>query len=368
MKTLFCFGTRPEAIKMAPLIKEFEKRNADFEICITAQHREMLDQVLSFFSIEPHHDLDLMTRGQSLNQLNSLIFQKTQEIFERIKPDLVMVQGDTNTALCVAIAAFNLEIKVGHVEAGLRTYDLKSPFPEEANRQMISRVASFHFAPTKKAHNNLLQERIEESKIYLTGNTIVDALNYAKEILNKGYESDEILKLKDQLDPRRKLVLVTGHRRENFKNGLEELCRAISDLAKSDNVQFIFPVHPNPEVTCIVNEKLKANDNILLTPPLEYTSLLWIIKRSHFIISDSGGIQEEAPGFSKRVLITRNNTERMEGIEEGFHILVKPEYHSIIEESEKLLNRPIILKDKPNPFGDGKAAVKIADILLERSI
>ena len=363
MKVLLCFGTRPEAIKMAPVIHALKKQGLDHRICVTAQHREMLDQVMDFFKIKPDYDLNLMKPGQNLNLLSSEIFKDFNEVLVKENPDIILVQGDTTTAFIIAMAAFNSGIKVGHIEAGLRTHNIKSPFPEEANRQLISRIANYHFVPTKEAGHNLIKEMIPEDKIHFTGNTVVDSLEYGKQVLKSGYENKEIQLLQNKLKPDRKVILVTGHRRENFQHGLAEICDALLEIAKREDVQIVFPVHPNPAVQEIVYEKLDSVENILLINPLNYPALLWLMDRSEFIISDSGGIQEEAPSFNKVVLVTRGQTERMEGVNAGFCILTGSSKENIIRESLRLLEQDNLQKLGANPFGDGKASGKIVDIL-----
>ena len=364
MKVLLCFGTRPEAIKIAPVIHALKKHGLDHRICVTAQHREMLDQVMDFFKIKPDYDLNLMKPGQNLNLLSSEIFKDFNEVLVKENPDIIMVQGDTTTAFIIAMAAFNSGIKVGHIEAGLRTHNLKSPFPEEANRQLISRIANYHFVPTKEAGHNLIKELIPEDKIHFTGNTVVDSLEYGKQVLKSGYRNKEIQFLQNKLKPNRKVILVTGHRRENFQHGLSEICDALLEIAKREDVQIVFPVHPNPAVQEIVYEKLDSVENILLINPLNYPALLWLMDRSEFIISDSGGIQEEAPSFNKVVLVTREQTERMEGVHAGFCILTGPSKENLISESLRLLGQNNLQKLGANPFGDGKASEKIVEILL----
>ena len=241
MRILLCFGTRPEAIKMAPVIHELQKQKIKFEVCVTAQHREMLDQVLKFFEIIPEYDLNIMQPGQSLNSLSSVILGDIDKVLEEVKPDLVLVQGDTTTAFIAALAAFNRNIKIGHIEAGLRTYNKQAPFPEEANRQLLSRIADFHFAPTEKAKRNLLNEAVLEADVFLTSNTIVDALEYGKDVIKSGFENKEIKTIKNNLSPEKKLILVTGHRRENFGEGVEEFCDALLEIAKKEDVELLFP-------------------------------------------------------------------------------------------------------------------------------
>lgn len=365
MKVLLTFGTRPEAIKMAPLITELSRRKINFKICVTAQHREMLDQVLDFFSIQPDFDLNLMVPDQNLNSLSAQIFEEFAPILDLERPDLVIVQGDTTTAFCVAMAAFNAGIKVAHIEAGLRTYNLASPFPEEGNRQLISRIANFNFAPTALAQQNLLKEGLTEEDIYVTGNTSIDALEYTKGILKSGYRNSEINDLEKRIAPGINLILVTAHRRENFQHGLLELCKTLNYLGTRKDVQIIFPVHPNPHVQKIIFENIDSSANIELLNPLNFPALMWLMQKSKFIISDSGGIQEEAPSFKKIVLVTREETERSEGLKNGFSILVGTSAPRIIEESERILDGSFPDPSGPNPYGDGKAAVRITDVLLK---
>ena len=367
MKPLLCFGTRPEAIKMAPISKELNRLGIDFKICITAQHREMLDQVMDFFEMTADYDLDLMKPNQSLNELSSLILSKIDEVLEKEVPDIVLVQGDTTTAVIIALAAFHRGIKVGHVEAGLRTFNKLAPFPEEVNRQIISKIADVHFAPTSQSFANLLKEQISEDRICTTGNTVVDALQWAIQKMESEPFSEGIQKIKALLNPNKKLVLVTGHRRESFGGGLIHICEGLLKLSEREDVELIYPVHLNPNVTGPVQELLSHKKNIHLVPPVSYPVMLWLIKHSHFIISDSGGIQEEAPTFKKMVLVTREVSERMEGVEAGFSILVGTDKDKIIFEAERILNNPADLKVAQNPYGDGTAAKQIVRFLLDDS-
>ena len=364
MKILICFGTRPEAIKMAPVIHELRKQNVGFKVCVTAQHREMLDQVLDFFELVPDHDLNLMQHNQTLNELSSRIFLEIDKVFKLENPELVLVQGDTTTAAIVAMAAFNNRIKIGHIEAGLRTYN-NEPFPEEGNRQLISRIADFHFAPTLKAMENLLNEQILRDKIFCTGNTIVDALNWAKEKMIDGEESQEIQILRKKLCSTKKIILVTGHRRENFGKGLKDICGAIIELSKRNDVEIIYPIHPNTNVSNPVTSYLENQTNINLTNPLSYSTILWIMQKSSLIITDSGGIQEEAPTFKKPVLVTRNFSERTEGVEAGFCKLTGTNKERIVKEAEFWLDYPPDFSQIKNPYGDGTAAKKIVSIVTE---
>lgn len=364
MKLLLCFGTRPEAIKMAPLYHQLKKTNGfSVKLCITAQHREMLDQVLSFFEIVPDYDLNLMQPNQTLNALSSNILSKMDEVLKIENPDLVLVHGDTTTSSMVALAAFHRNIKVGHVEAGLRTFNKKAPFPEEINRQITGRLADYHFAPTKLAKQNLLKEGVKKETIIITGNTVIDALIWAKNKIDKGFKHPQIDKLQNKLSAS-KLVLVTGHRRENFGQGFIDFCDALLEIAKNDSVQIIFPVHLNPNVQEPVNKMLSSVKNIHLIAPVEYPVMVWLMQKASLIISDSGGIQEEAPTFNKQILVTREVSERPEGVASGFSVLVGTNKKLIVEKANYYLNN-ITNKEAKNPYGDGKASQKIIKFLLK---
>jgi len=383
LKILVCFGTRPEAIKMAPVIHEFKKQKLDFKVCVTAQHREMLDQVLDFFEIVPDHDLDLMQPNQTLNELSAKILLSMDSVFDAVglrqislrqislrqtslrqaQTDILLVQGDTTSAAMVSLAAFHRRIKVGHIEAGLRTYNKTAPFPEEVNRQLAARIADFHFAPTTKASANLLKEQIPKEHICTTGNTVVDALEWAIKKMESNPLSEEIQEIKAILKPNKKLILVTGHRRENFGEGLIHICEALLELSEREDVELIYPVHLNPNVTGPVQELLSHKKNIHLIPPVSYPTMLWLMQECSLIISDSGGIQEEAPTFKKPVLVTREVSERMEGVEAGFSFLVGTDKNRIVEEAVRLLNHPPDFKKTANPYGDGKASFKIVEFL-----
>ena len=365
MKLLLCFGTRPEAIKMAPVIQALQDRNFQFKICVTAQHREMLDQVLKFFNIIPDYDLNLMKPGQSLNNLSAKMLEAMDEILTKENPDLVLVQGDTTTAFITALAAFNRKVKVGHIEAGLRTYDKLSPYPEEGNRQLISRLADIHFAPTEDAQLNLIKEGLSKNQVFFTGNTVVDALQHASHLLEGGFMNEDIEQLQQKIIPGRKIVLLTGHRRENFGSGLEEICDALLKISERKDVQVIFPVHLNPQVNKSVYKILSGRANILLTDPVDYPALLWLIKKCDLIISDSGGIQEEAPSFGKPIIVTRNSSERMEGVKAGYAFLTGTSKTKIFKKAEQLLNLPPKYSEVQNPYGDGNAAKRIVDRLEE---
>ncbi len=364
MKILLCFGTRPEAIKMAPLYHALKKHNSfDIMVCVTAQHREMLDQVLDFFEILPNYDLDLMQANQTLNGLSALILSKMDAVLNDANPDLVLVHGDTTTSAMVALAAFHKEIKVGHIEAGLRTYNKQSPFPEELNRQLTGRIADYHFAPTQKAAKNLLKEGVKNTAIVVTGNTVIDALFLTLEKIETGYTNTYIDDLKNNIDFNKKVILITGHRRESFGSGFENICKALLEIAKNKEVEMVYPVHLNPNVQETVFKMLSGIVNIHLIKPLGYPSFVWLMQKSCLIISDSGGIQEEAPSINIPVLVTRETTERDEGIEAGFSYLVGTNTEKIVSKTNEILNAEYLLKNKINPYGDGKACEKIIDFI-----
>jgi UDP-N-acetylglucosamine 2-epimerase (non-hydrolysing) len=366
MKILLCFGTRPEAIKMAPLYHEFKKHTVfEVEVCVTAQHREMLDQVLDFFNIIPDYDLDLMQPNQNLNELSANILSKIDRVISNVRPDLVLVHGDTTTSSIVALAAFHLGVRIGHVEAGLRTYDKQSPFPEELNRQLTSRIADIHFAPTKTAVKNLLSEGILQENIVETGNTVIDALFWTiNKIESAYYVNKEIEKLKDCIPVYKKIVLVTGHRRENFGKGLRDLCQALLKVSEREDVVIIYPVHLNPNVKDLVYKMLSDNKNIFLISPVSYPAFVWLMQQSFLIVTDSGGIQEEAPSLGKPVLVTRTVSERPEGVAAGFSVLVGTDKHEIINKIDLILNNESNFDILENPYGVGDASKKIIDYLL----
>lgn len=367
-KILFVFGTRPEAIKLAPLINEMEGSSNIFEtrICVTAQHRDMLDQVLDFFQIKPHFDLDLMKPNQNLITLTSEIILGLREVFEEFRPDFVIVHGDTTTSMAASLAAFYSGISVCHVEAGLRTNNKLLPFPEEINRQITARISDFHFAPTNNAKINLLKENIHESKILVTGNTVIDALFYSLEKINSNL-SDEIINLQTILDKSKKIVLVTGHRRENHGEGLKNICIAIKQLIiDNEDIQIVFPVHMNPNVRQTIFDFLGDIKDILLIAPLGYPAFIWLMSKAHLILTDSGGIQEEAPSLGKPVLVLRDNTERPEAVEAGTVILVGTNPDKIVKEANLLLQNHEVytnISEKNNPYGDGKACSRIIDFM-----
>ena len=366
MKILLCFGTRPEAIKMAPVIHELKKQKLDFKVCVTAQHREMLDQVLNFFELVPDYDLDLMQPNQTLNELSAKILKEIDLVLEKEQPELILVQGDTTSAAIVSLAAFHRRIKVGHVEAGLRTYNKAAPFPEEVNRQLTARIADLHFAPTTKAYSNLLKEQTPKEQLYITGNTVVDSLHWAIRKMESQPLSEEIQKIKALLNPNKKMILVTGHRRENFGDGLIYICEALLELSEREDVELIYPVHLNPNVTGPVQELLGNKTDIHLIAPVAYPSLLWLMQQCNLIISDSGGIQEEAPTFKKPVLVTREVSERMEGVEVGYSFLVGTDKNKIVAEAIRLLDNLPDFSGIENPYGDGKAAFRIVEFLKNR--
>lgn len=375
-KNLIVFGTRPEAIKMAPLVREF-LRNDTFEtkVCVTAQHREMLDQVLDFFEIVPDYDLNLMRPNQNLYSLTATIIENMKPVLDEVKPDFVYVHGDTTTSMAVGIAAFYSGAKICHVEAGLRTFDRQYPFPEEFNRQLTGKIADYHFAPTSLSNNNLLAENISKENILVTGNTVIDALLYGIDKVNsENFRDDEIEKLKTILDfqtrlpdGQEKIILVTGHRRENHGEGLIKICSALKTIAeKNPDVQIIYPVHLNPNVLGPVHDLLSGISNIILTEPLAYPAFIWLMEKSFLIITDSGGIQEEAPSLGKPVLVTRETTERPEAVEEGTVLLVGTDTEKIIVETQKFLDDAAYYKKMTqlhNPYGDGKATARIVNFI-----
>lgn len=365
-------GTRPEGIKLAPVVGLLKKQSGTFKfkICSTGQHKEMLSQVFNFFEINPDYDLNLMTEDQSLGYLSSRILNKMNEVLDSANPDLILIQGDTTTAFLTALSGFYRGVKVGHVEAGLRTYDKYNPFPEEINRQLISRVADFHFAPTRKAYNNLINENINNQNIVITGNTIVDAILWGiKKILNSKKTLEDKGQLKE-LARDRKIILVTMHRRESFGRDIENVCKALKIISgKYEGIQIVYPVHLNPNVRKPVFEILGKVDNIKLIDPLDYESFLWLMSRACFIITDSGGIQEEAPTLKKLVLVIRKKTERMESLDMGISRLTGTETKNIIDNVSELLDNENSYRkmiSNKNPYGDGHAAEKILDFILKK--
>lgn len=372
IKNLIIFGTRPEAIKMAPLVKEFEKNNLYFEtrVCVTAQHREMLDQVLDFFEIKPDYDLNLMKPNQNLFSLTSDIILGLKPILEDFLPDFIYVHGDTTTTMASSIAAFYSGVKVCHVEAGLRTHNLQSPYPEEMNRQVTGRIADIHFAPTITSKENLMKENILEENILVTGNTVIDALVDGTKRVSD-FRNEEIEYLETQIDISKKIILVTGHRRENHGNGFVNICEALKKIALDNNdVQIVYPVHLNPNVKGPVGQILGNITNIKLIEPLSYPAFVWLMSLSYLIITDSGGIQEEAPSLGKPVLVMRDTTERPEAVNAGTVLLVGTNRDKIIEECSSLLNdtnRYEKMSALHNPYGDGKACKRIVDHIISLS-
>lgn len=367
-KNLIVFGTRPEAIKMAPLVKAFKEQNHQFDtrVCVTAQHREMLDQVLEFFDIVPEYDLDLMKPNQNLYSLTGDIIVGLKGVLDDFQPDYVYVHGDTTTTMAASLAAFYSGAKVCHVEAGLRTHLKRSPFPEEMNRQITGRISDYHFAPTTASQANLLLENIDPKDIIVTGNTVIDALLDSVERVEE-LNTDSIGQLKQLVDPTKKLILVTGHRRENHGDGFIRICEALKEIALTHpDVQIIYPVHLNPNVKKPVYEILSDIDNIQLIDPLAYPSFVWLMNQSYLIITDSGGVQEEAPSLGKPVLVMRDTTERPEAVAAGTVILVGTDKQKIIAETHSLLtdvNRYAQMSALHNPYGDGKACQRIVDFI-----
>ena len=383
MKTLLLvFGTRPEAIKMAPVVKEFQKHKDEFNtlVCVTGQHREMLDQVLRIFNIKPDYDLNIMQKGQDLYDVTSRVLLGMRDVLKEVKPDIVFVHGDTTTSTAAALAAFYQQIPVAHVEAGLRTGNIYSPWPEEMNRQITGRIATYDFSPTPLSKQNLLTEHVDESKITVTGNTVIDALHI---VVNRIHQ-DSLLdtKLEEKLlgfgyDVKRlangkKLVLITGHRRENFGDGFISMCTAIKDLTqKYPDVDFVYPMHLNPNVRKPIHEvfgdDLSHLGNMFFIEPLEYLEFVYLMEKSNIVLTDSGGIQEEAPGLGKPVLVMRDTTERPEALDAGTVKLVGTDYNKIVNEVSTLLDNPVeyeCMSHAVNPYGDGKAASRIVEKLL----
>jgi len=373
-KIMLVFGTRPEAIKMAPIAHKLiaESNKFDLKICVTSQHRYMLDQVLEIFKIKPDIDLNLMKKNQNLSNLTSLILNEMHKVFIKYQPDILLVHGDTTTTFATSLAAFYASLPVGHVEAGLRTYDLKSPFPEEFNRQITSKIANWHFAPTNLSQQNLLAEGIKKNLITVTGNTVIDALHWVLKKIEKNKNLQK--KLEDFLNSslsfdikKNKYLLITAHRRENFGDGFFQMCNAIERLAKKyPKIHFVYPVHPNPNVSGPVYKVLKGFDNIHLIKPLGYEPFVYLLKYSHVVLTDSGGIQEEAPSLGKPVLVMRDTTERPEAVKAGTVEIVGSNCQKIIDGVSKLLDNKKHyqkMSHAHNPYGDGFAASRIVDVL-----
>jgi UDP-N-acetylglucosamine 2-epimerase (non-hydrolysing) len=378
-KIMLVFGTRPEAIKMAPLVKEFQKHPDKFEtiVCVTAQHREMLDQVLDLFEITPDYDLNIMKQGQDLYDITSKVILGMRDVFNSVKPDIVFVHGDTTTSSISALAAFYQQIPVAHIEAGLRTNNIYSPWPEEINRQITGRISTYHFSPTIISKNNLVIENISESSVYVTGNTVIDALFWVVEKINSNeklrleIENDILLKgYKYDKNSIKKIVLITGHRRENFGDGFNNICLAIKELTeKFEDVDFIYPMHLNPNVRRPINEIFgdSTNENVFFIEPLDYLSFVYLMGKCSIVLTDSGGVQEEAPGLGKPVLVMRDTTERPEALEAGTVKLVGTNREKIVNEiSELLLSESYYqqMSLAQNPYGDGKACKRIVETLM----
>lgn len=366
MRLLFVFGTRPEGIKLAPVIRAFSANSANYDvkICLTGQHRQMLDQVMQFYGLQADYDIDVMKNNQSLFDVTSSILRGMDEVLTRYEPDLLFVQGDTTSAFTGALAGFYKNIKIAHIEAGLRSYQKRAPFPEEMNRLMVGRLADIHFAPTEKAKNNLLKEGISDH-IYVVGNTVIDALYWTLDILERNGDA-AYRNAFSYLDFGKKIVLVTGHRRENFGDPLRDVCLALNDIADRyrHEVQIVYPVHLNPNVVRPVKEHLSRNQNIFLVSPLDYPSMVWLMHKSHIIITDSGGIQEEAPSLGKPVLVIREVTERLEGIEAGTARLVGTDRFDIVEAASRLIedhSAYSAMAAVQNPYGDGQSSLRIID-------
>ncbi|MBD5221156.1 MAG: UDP-N-acetylglucosamine 2-epimerase (non-hydrolyzing) [Bacteroidales bacterium] len=381
-KVMLVFGTRPEAIKMAPLVKEFQKHPDKFQtvVCVTGQHRQMLDQVLELFDIKPDYDLNIMKQGQDLYDVTARVLTGMRDVLKESKPDVVLVHGDTTTSMAAALASFYQQIPVGHVEAGLRTHNIYSPWPEEMNRQITGRIAEYNFSPTPLSRDNLLNENVAEEKITVTGNTVIDALYWVVDkIKNNPTLENELSELMkdsgynvDRLKNGKKLVLITGHRRENFGDGFISICRAIKALTeKYPGVDFVYPMHLNPNVRKPIHEVFGDNltglGNMFFIEPLEYLSFVYLMEKSNIVLTDSGGIQEEAPGLGKPVLVMRDTTERPEALEAGTVKLVGTDYDTIIREVSALLDDSDYyetMSKAVNPYGDGKACERIVSKLF----
>lgn len=371
-KVLLVFGTRPEAIKMAPLVKAFEKESSlESKVCVTAQHREMLDQVLEMFDIKPEYDLNIMKPGQDLFDVTSNVLLGLKDVLSDFKPDVVLVHGDTTTTSSASLAAFYNKIKVGHVEAGLRTGDIYSPWPEEANRQITGVLANYHFAPTTTSQNNLLKENKNPKDIIVTGNTVIDALFLALDKIENNQELKakivESINSQYKIKNDKKIILVTGHRRENFGDGFINICEALKTLANNNpDIDIVYPVHLNPNVQKPVKEILSNTSNVYLINPLQYEQFIYMMNKSYFIITDSGGVQEEAPSLGKPVLVMRDTTERPEAVEAGTVKLVGTNPQIIIKKAQKLLddeNEYEKMSKAHNPYGDGKACDRIVEFI-----
>ena len=383
-KVMLVFGTRPEAIKMAPLVKEFQKQPKRVEtvVCVTGQHREMLDQVLEIFDIKPDYDLNIMKQGQDLYDVTARVLTGMREVLKEVKPDVVLVHGDTTTSTAAALATFYQQIPVGHVEAGLRTHNIYSPWPEEMNRLLTGRLATYHFSPTPLSRNNLIKESIDDRNIIVTGNTVIDALYWVVDKIKNNKELNNELENVlskagydvNRLNNGKKLVLITGHRRENFGDGFINMCTAIKDLmVKYPDVDFVYPMHLNPNVRKpiheVFGENLSGLKNMFFIEPLEYLSFVYLMEKSSIVLTDSGGIQEEAPGLGKPVLVMRNTTERPEALNAGTVKLVGTDYNKIVNEVSSLIDDKAAyekMSKAVNPYGDGLACGRIVNALLYR--
>ena len=383
-KVMLVFGTRPEAIKMAPLVKEFQKQPKRVEtvVCVTGQHREMLDQVLKIFDIKPDYDLNIMKQGQDLYDVTARVLTGMRDVLKEVKPDVVLVHGDTTTSTAAALAAFYQQIPVGHVEAGLRTHNIYSPWPEEMNRLLTGRLATYHFSPTPLSRNNLIKESVDDRNIIITGNTVIDALYWVVDKIKNNKELDN--ELEDilskagydvnRLNNGKKLVLITGHRRENFGDGFINMCTAIKDLTvKYPDLDFVYPMHLNPNVRKpiheVFGENLSGLKNMFFIEPLEYLSFVYLMEKSSIVLTDSGGIQEEAPGLGKPVLVMRDTTERPEALDAGTVKLVGTDYNKIVNEVSSLMDDKAAyekMSKAVNPYGDGLACGRIVNALLYR--
>ena len=383
-KVMLVFGTRPEAIKMAPLVKEFQKQKERIEtvVCVTGQHREMLDQVLEIFDIKPDYDLNIMKQGQDLYDVTARVLTGMREVLKEVKPDVVLVHGDTTTSTAAALATFYQQIPVGHVEAGLRTHNIYSPWPEEMNRLLTGRLATYHFSPTPLSRNNLIKESIDDRNIIVTGNTVIDALYWVVDKIKNNKELNNELENVlskagydvNRLNNGKKLVLITGHRRENFGDGFINMCTAIKDLTvKYPDLDFVCPMHLNPNVRKpiheVFGENLSGLKNMFFIEPLEYLSFVYLMEKSSIVLTDSGGIQEEAPGLGKPVLVMRNTTERPEALNAGTVKLVGTDYNKIVNEVSSLIDDKAAyekMSKAVNPYGDGLACGRIVNALLYR--
>jgi UDP-N-acetylglucosamine 2-epimerase (non-hydrolysing) len=375
-KILIVFGTRPEAIKMVPVIKEFEKRASEFEVrvCVTAQHRQMLDQVLNAFGIVPDYDLNIMSENQNLYSITSLVLLGLKEILECFKPDLMLVHGDTTTSMSASIASFYNHTKIGHVEAGLRTNNLQSPWPEEMNRQVIDRICDFYFSPTVQTKQNLLNEMSDENKIFVVGNTVIDTLYMGLDLINNNNQLQNNILREIEQDgyflKRRDYILVTGHRRENIGNGFINICNALKEIANDyPDLDIVYPVHMNPNVQKTVFELLGEIKNIFLISPLDYLPFIYMMQHCLLILTDSGGVQEEAPSLGKPVLVLREVTERKEAVEAGTVKLVGANCSNITKSVNEILNNDKLYKkmaESHNPYGDGNASKRIVQIISEK--